>query len=89
MMHGYGEGMNYGFMALIGIFWLLLLLGLGLVAARAFAPGGWARGGGPHGSPGSRPGSPEEILDHRFARGEIDADTYRAHRALLEARTKP
>jgi putative membrane protein len=33
--------------------------------------------------PAARPDSPEEILDRRFARGEIDEETYRSQRAAL------
>lgn len=39
------------------------------------------------GSGGSwfRPGSPEEILDGRFARGELDEDEYRRRRELMSS----
>ena len=33
--------------------------------------------------PGSSASSPEQILDERFARGEIDAEEYRARRDAL------
>lgn len=35
------------------------------------------------GRPADRRGGPEAILDERLARGEIDAEEYRARRALL------
>lgn len=35
------------------------------------------------GRPADRRGRPEAILDERLARGEIDAEEYRARRALL------
>lgn len=31
--------------------------------------------------------SPEQVLDERFARGEIDAEEYRSRRELLGSRT--
>lgn len=36
-------------------------------------------------APGEHRDSPEEILDRRFAAGEIDADTHAAGRAHLKA----
>jgi len=94
-MMRYG-GMEFGFMVFICLFWIALLVVLVLLLVRVFAghgsgPGGhrpaWPVGpGGPGGF--AQPMAPEEILDLRFARGEIDADTYQAHRALLEARRK-
>ena len=93
-MMRYG-GMEFGFMAFLSLFWIALLVVLVLLVVRAFSghgPGGhrlgWPGGPGGHVGPGgfAQPMSPEEILDLRFARGEIDADTYQAHRALLEAR---
>lgn len=35
--------------------------------------------------PGDRPRGPDEILDDRFARGEIDEDEYRRRRDTLRS----
>ena len=61
-------------------FWLVLL-GVIIWAVVRLLP---AREGG-SGYRGSGPTAetPEEILDRRFARGEIDLETYQAQRAAL------
>lgn len=84
-MGGYGGGMGWGGWLGMGLFWLLLL-GVILFLVVQLLPGagqgGSGRGGyGGFGGPG--PESPEEILDRRFARGEIDIETYQAQRAAL------
>ncbi|MDN4646073.1 SHOCT domain-containing protein [Arthrobacter sp. PsM3] len=79
MMGGYGSGMGW-----TGMYWLLLIVGVLLLAGLGI----WffsaaRRRGGPTGSPdggGSGPagsvGTPREILDERFARGELTAEEY-------------
>lgn len=83
MMGWYGGGMGYGAWMFMGVFWLVLL-GLIIWAVVRLLP---ARGG----SRGSRPeqDTPEEILDRRFARGEIDLETYQAQRSALAAARGP
>lgn len=78
-MMGYGWG--WGGWVFMGLFWLLLLgVILFLVVRLLPAAGGSAR---------PREDTPEEILDKRFARGEIDLQTYQAQRAALaQARGK-
>jgi putative membrane protein len=76
MMGWYSGGMGYGAWMFMGLFWLVLI-GLIIWAAARLLPT-------------SHDGvrnmdSPQEILDHRFARGEIDGETYRAQRAELSA----
>ena len=85
-MWGYGQGMGW-----MWLWTLLLLLGIALlvlVAVRVF--GGGVRGG--YGPPGAQgPGGPppagasraRQILDERFARGELTADQYREHLKVL------
>ncbi|MHA7221745.1 SHOCT domain-containing protein [Arthrobacter sp. RHLT1-20] len=86
MMWGYGQSMGWMWL------WVpLLLVGVALLvllAVRVF--GGGVRGGyGPPGSSG--PGGPppiggsraRQILDERFARGELTADQYREHLNVL------
>ncbi len=76
MMGWYGAGMNWGAWVGMGLFWLVLL-GVILYAVVRLLPSG--RSGG-HEQGGE---SPEDILDRRFARGEIDLETYQAQRAAL------
>jgi len=89
----YGGGMGWGGWLGMGLFWLLLL-GMIIFLVVRLLPGagqGSSRQG-PSGqgvSDDPRAESPEEILDRRFARGEIDIETYQAQRgALAEARGK-
>jgi putative membrane protein len=78
MMGWYGGGMGAGAWMFMGLFWLVLL-GLIIWAVVRLLPG--RDGGSGHG--GAGPETPEEILDRRFARGEIDLETYQAQRAAL------
>jgi putative membrane protein len=65
----------------MGLFWLLLIVVIIWLVARL--------------TPMRRYGdtrqaeAPEEILDRRFARGEIDIETYQAHRAALLSSRSP
>ena len=80
MMGWYGGGMGPGMWLFMGLFWLVLL-GVIIWAVVRLLPG---RGAG-SGNSGSVPpaDTPEDILDRRFARGEIDLETYQAQRAAL------
>jgi putative membrane protein len=79
MMGWYGPGMGPGAWLLMGLFWVALVALIGWLVTRLLSARDPSAGG--------RPDSPEEILDRRFARGEIDEQTYRAQRAALaEAR---
>jgi putative membrane protein len=78
MMGWYGSGTGWATWLSMGIFWLLLLVVIvGLVT--------WLLPSGrrPASPAASQP--PEEILDARFARGEIDEQAYAAARAALAA----
>ncbi len=78
-MYGYGTG--WGWMVLMP---LVSIAVLGVVI--------WAvvrlvqRPGDRQPSAGARRETPQEILDRRFASGEIDADTYTQARARLSGR---
>lgn len=74
MMGWYGGGMGMVGWLLMGTFWVALLVVILWLVVRLLPAT-------------DRPdrGSPEEILDRRFARGEIDAETYEAQRATLTA----
>ena len=76
MMNWYGGGMGGGAWLFMGLFWLALIGLIVWLVVRLL--------------PGSKPDndtreSAEEILDRRFAMGEIDMDTYKAQRSALVA----
>jgi putative membrane protein len=79
MMGWYGAGMGWGGWVAMGLFWLVLL-GVILYLVVRLLPAGSGGGTGRE-----RPESPEEILDRRFARGEIDIETYQQQREALSA----
>ncbi len=81
MMHDgwmhWGPG-GFGGLWMGPVFWIILL---GLVVWLAVL---LARRGGNGGGPVSPPAkTPREILDERFARGEIDDEEYKRRRDLL------
>ncbi len=82
-MGSYGRGIDPAFWLLAGLFWLVLL-GMIIWAVLRLVPG---RGGQAQGATPVRhnPEVPEEILDRRFARGEVDLETYQAQRSALAA----
>jgi putative membrane protein len=75
MMMGYGWGMGPAGWIFMALFWIVII-GLAVWAVVALLPGN--RAGGT-----ARTESPREILDRRFARGEIDVDQYRLARTEL------
>lgn len=80
-MMGYGGmgwgGMPFGGMIGMVLLWAILIAGIVWAVSRLL-PGRPAGGGTRSGQD-----SPEEILNRRFARGEIDLETYQAQRAAL------
>jgi putative membrane protein len=79
MMWGYGPG--WGWMMLMPLLWIVLL---GVIV--------WAvvrltQRPGDHVRDQQRRETPQEILDRRYASGEIDADTYAQARANLAGRS--
>lgn len=88
-MMGYGFGPAWGMGSWIGmgvgmlVFWGLVVFAvIALVRWSSGERPGWPRrSNGASSSPTGR-----EILDQRFARGEIDEAEYRARRAALEGR---
>ncbi|MHB1008625.1 MAG: SHOCT domain-containing protein [Propionibacteriaceae bacterium] len=60
------------------VIWLLLIAAIVWAVSRLL-PGRQAR----QGQSESGQETPEEILDRRFARGEIDVETYQVQRAAL------
>ena len=77
--------MGGGAWIFMGLFWLVLLAAIIWLVIRLLPSSshGDAKGAGPH--PVAPPESPMEILDRRLAHGDIDLDTYQAHRAALIA----
>ena len=79
MMWGPGFGFGYG---MGGFGWIFMLLVVGVVVALLLGAYRQVRDDR-HGGPVLRP-RPRDILDERYARGEIDADEYHRRRADLE-----
>lgn len=81
-MMGYGDlgwgGMGWGGMIGMVLFWVVLIAAIVWAVSRLL-PGRHVSGG----QAGSGQERPEDILDRRYARGEIDLDTYQAQRAAL------
>jgi putative membrane protein len=79
-MMGYGWGMGTAGWIFMALFWIVVI-GLVVWAVATLLPRNWSGGQG-------RQERPEEILDRRFALGEIDAEQYRrAREELAAART--
>ena len=85
----WGDGMGWG-MGWMWVFWLLLIVGtvvLVLVLVKAFtgSSGGGSRQGGAALPPtGAGPRRSREILEERYARGEISTEEYRERLRTLE-----
>lgn len=81
-MMGYGGmgwgGLGMGGMVMMVVFWLLLIAAIVWAVSRLL-PGRHVRAS--HTEQAQE--TPEEILDRRFARGEIDLETYQVQRAAL------
>ncbi|MCH0563148.1 MULTISPECIES: SHOCT domain-containing protein [unclassified Streptomyces] len=83
----YWDGGGWAWMTFMPILWIVLVGLLVWALVRLTHPLGRGTGGAPPGTPGRE--TPEEILDRRFAAGEIDADAYaRAHEQLAAHRGK-
>lgn len=90
MWNGTGHGMwPWGIM--MGLFWLLvvgIVIFLVVYLARQWGEGPPQTAGGPPGGgepPEPRRESPREILDRRYAAGEIDREEYEQRKADLES----
>jgi putative membrane protein len=81
-MMGYGSygwgGMGVGGMIGMVVFWLVLIAVIVWAVSRLL-PGRQSHHS--HSEPGQE--TPEEILDRRFARGEVDLEAYQVQRAAL------
>jgi putative membrane protein len=83
-MMGYGYGMGAGGWIAMTIFWVALITLIIWTLSRAL-PGGtsWGRDFTPPQERGAD--SAEDILDRRFAAGDLDEETYRSMRATLRS----
>lgn len=77
-MHGYGPG--WPWMMLMTLLWVALIAVIVWAVVRLVP----RSGGGGYRRQGRK--TPQDILDRRFARGEINADEYRQARAHLTDR---
>ena len=82
MMGWYGGGMGLGAWLFMGTFWVALLALIVWLVVRLLPSGNRPASGG-------SVESPEDILDRRYARGEIDEQTYAAQRNALAAHRGP
>lgn len=85
MMGWYGGGMGAGMWLFMGLFWIALIALIIWLVIRLLPSHGDA---GTTTTPSTHPPlpmqeSPMDILDRRLAQGDIDLDTYQAHRAAL------
>ena len=71
MMDGWYDGMGVGGWILMTLFWVLLVAVIVWAGAQLF-PGRREQGGDE--TPGAE--TPEDILERRLARGDIDPETY-------------
>jgi len=81
-MGWYGSGMGPGAWLLMGLFWVALLGLIVWLVVRLLPSSNRP-------APEVTPPSPQDILDGRFARGEIDEQTYASQRAALSAARGP
>ncbi|MEV6053597.1 SHOCT domain-containing protein [Streptomyces sp. NPDC052107] len=79
----YWAGGGWAWMAFMPLLWIALIA-LAVWAGIRFAHHPTTHGDSTHRAPEPRE-TPEEILDRRFATGEIDADTYTEARQRLAA----
>lgn len=82
MMDGWDTGMGALGWTLMVIFWIALVVLIGLAIARLL-PSSTASAQEPE---SREPPSPERLLDERLARGEIDLETYERLRDALGRR---
>ena len=81
----YGNGWGWGLMMFMPLLWIALLAVVIWAVIRLAQPTG-GREGRPPGYEPPRRETAQEILDRRFASGEIDADAYAQARDRLAAR---
>ncbi len=80
-MMGYGWGMGVGGWIATAVFGVALIALIIWLVTRAFAGRDVRNDGGRRGFPPTE--SPEQVLDRRYATGELDLETYQRMRANL------
>jgi putative membrane protein len=85
MMGWYGGGMGGGAWIFMGLFWVILIAAIIWLVVRLLPSSSHsgATTAAPHQVSGHE--SPLDVLDRRFASGELDLETYQAQRAALIA----
>lgn len=81
MMGWYRHDMGAWAWTLMGLFWLVIIALVALCTVAVLTMRSRGGSSGDHGD--SRDETATDILDRRFARGEIDEETFLAHRAAL------
>lgn len=84
-MMGYGYDMGAGGWIAMTIFWIAVVVLIVWTVSRATSTGGVdadPRRGRPHDDVA---GTPEDILNRRFAAGEVDEETYHSMLATLRS----
>lgn len=81
-MMGYGWGTGVGGWIGMAVFWVALIVLIVWLVTRAFSPGSSQRE--THGD-SSWQESADQVLDRRFAAGEIDEPTYHRMREALRS----
>lgn len=79
MMGWNGGGMGWGTWLFVGLFWVALIALIIWLVVKLLPAGGRT----PSSAPPESGESPVDILDRRFARGEVDLETYQVQRAAL------
>ncbi|REF37618.1 SHOCT domain-containing protein [Thermasporomyces composti] len=79
-MHGYGWGLAFGWF-LVPLFWIALIALIAWLVVKFVGPGGLKDA-----KRGDRGESAEEILNRRYASGEIDTATYEEMKERLVGR---
>lgn len=85
-MMGFGWGMGAGGWIAMAVFWVALLVLIVWLVTRAFSPGSSERDS--RGDSGWQE-SADQVLDRRFAAGEIDEPTYHRMREALRSGRSP
>ena len=83
----YGGGMGAGGWVVMGVLWIALLAGIIFLVVRLLPSNAHtgARSATPQSAQTPVQESALDILDRRFAQGDINLETYQAHRAALIA----
>ncbi|MEV7389733.1 SHOCT domain-containing protein [Streptomyces sp. NPDC091215] len=82
----YWDGGGWAWMAFMPLLWIVLIgLAVWAVIRLTHGPSGGAGGRGETWEGRERRETPEDILDRRYASGEIDTDTYTEARERLAA----